>query len=291
MIEIEGVTRKYGNKVAVDGLSLRVEPTEIFAFLGPNGAGKTTTIKMLVGLLRPNSGTLRIDGIDVVKNPRESSRLIGYVPDQPHIYEKLSGREFLTFVGELYGMRREPLQDAIEDMIEVFELQDFVDHLGESYSHGMRQRLAFGAALIHQPKVLILDEPMVGLDPRSMRIVKTLLKERSRKGMTVFMSTHTLTLAEEVADKLGVCLNGNVRFVGTIGEFARRMESGSRSLEDMFLEFTSVEKNPMNRTAPSVSEARLEAGRTEKEAQITSIETANATDADTATATLQAEKP
>jgi len=162
MIELEDITRRYGRTVAVDGLTLHIPRGEVFAFLGPNGAGKTTTIKMMVGLLRPNSGTVRLGGIDTAKNPREANRLVGYVPDQPYLYEKLSGRETLDFIGRMYGLSAAQTADQIDRQIEAFELIEFVDRLTESYSHGMKQRLVFASALLHRPEILIVDEPMVG---------------------------------------------------------------------------------------------------------------------------------
>jgi ABC-2 type transport system ATP-binding protein len=238
MIELADVTRTYGSHLAVDRLSLRVAGGELFAFLGPNGAGKTTTIKMLVGLLQPTSGSLWICGEDVVADPRASSRRLGYVPDEPHLYEKLSGREFLRFVADLFGMEDPTAGEEIERQIATFRLGGFVDQLAESYSHGMKQRLIFAAALLHQPEVLILDEPMVGLDPRSMRLVKDLLREQSKRGTTVFMSTHTLSLAEEIAHRIGVVDRGKLRFLGTVAELRQQLARHESSLEDLFLQLT-----------------------------------------------------
>ncbi|HEY6565114.1 MAG TPA: ABC transporter ATP-binding protein, partial [Pirellulaceae bacterium] len=215
MIRLTRVTRKFSSKVAVDGLDLHVDRGELFAFLGPNGAGKTTTIKMLVGLLRPTEGEIAIDGVPVVTQPRQAKSRVGYVPDQPELYDKLTGREFLRFVGRLRGMQGHELHAATESVVAKFELRPFVDHLTEGYSHGMKQRVAFAAALIHEPPLLVLDEPMVGLDPRSMRLVKDLLRQRARQGGTVFLSTHTLAMAEEIADRIGVIHHGRLRFVGT----------------------------------------------------------------------------
>ncbi len=182
MIEFRSVTKRYGSKTAVRDLTFRVGTGEIFAFLGPNGAGKTTTIKMLVGLLSPDAGGIRIGSHDVLTQPREASRLIGYIPDQPYLYDKLTGREFLEFMAGMYGMTASETSASIAIQIRRFGLEGFIDNLGESYSHGMKQRLVFAAALVHQPRVLILDEPMVGLDPHSMRQVKDLL--RRGPGMT-----------------------------------------------------------------------------------------------------------
>jgi ABC-2 type transport system ATP-binding protein len=242
MIEFEQVTRTYGPKVAVNGLDLAVPRGELFAFLGPNGAGKTTTIKMLVGLLRPTSGRITVCGHDVVSQTREASRLLGYVPDEPYLYDKLSGREFLQFIVDMYGMQRGEAQGRIDREIANFRLADFVDDLTESYSHGMKQRLVFAAALLHDPQVLVLDEPMVGLDPRSARLVKDLLKEKSQQGMTIFMSTHTLGLAEEIADRIGIVDHGRMRCIGTLAELRESLALGGTSLERLFLEVTSGER-------------------------------------------------
>lgn len=239
MIELLDVTRRYGEKTAVDGLNLLIEPGELFAFLGPNGAGKTTTIKMMTGLLRPDEGEVLICGHDVVREPREASRRVGYVPDQPHLYEQLSGREFLQFVADMYGLPGDEAAEAIEEQIDMFALGEFVDQLAESYSHGMRQRLVFAAALVHRPDVLIVDEPMVGLDPRSMRLVKDLLEQQAANGTSVFMSTHTLSVAEEIATRIGVFDRGRLRFLGTVEELRQHLAIDSSSLEELFLRITA----------------------------------------------------
>ena len=238
MIEFDGVTRTYGQKVAVSGLDLRVETGELFAFLGPNGAGKTTTIKMLVGLLRPSSGQVRLCGFDMVRQTREANRLLGYVPDEPYLYDKLSGREFLQFIVDMYGLDRRDGLDRMDREIENFHLSSFIDDLTESYSHGMKQRLVFASALLHDPRVLVLDEPMVGLDPRSARLVKDLLKTKTQEGMTVFMSTHTLGIAEEIADRIGIVDHGRMRCLGTLEELRESLAFRGTSLEQLFLEVT-----------------------------------------------------
>jgi len=207
--------------------------------LGRNGAGKTTTIKMLVGLLRPGAGSLRIDGFDVVADTREAARRIGYVPDQPYLYEKLSGREFLQFVAQMHGMPRRAARDAIDREIDRFGLGRFADELCESYSHGMKQRTVFAAALLHDPPVLVVDEPLVGLDPHSIRLVKDLLRERADAGASVFMSTHTLAAAEEVADRIGVMQRGEMIFLGTVGEMRRVHAGEDVSLERLYLSIVS----------------------------------------------------
>jgi len=239
MIEFDHVSRSYGAKVAVADLSLAIPRGELFALLGPNGAGKTTTIRMLVGLLQPSRGTVRVCGHDVVRDPRSAHLRLGYVPDEPCLYDKLTGREFLWFIADMFGMPRHAAAPRIDREIEHFELGDFADDLAESYSLGMKQRLVFAASLLHDPDVLVLDEPMVGLDPRTVRIVKDLLAARTAEGMTVFMSTHTLAMAEEMADRLGIMVRGRLRFLGTVAELRDQMAVESPTLEQLYLELTS----------------------------------------------------
>lgn len=238
MIEFEKVTRRYGRTVAVDGLSLTVGQGELFALLGPNGAGKTTTIRMLVGLLRPDAGAIRVCGCDGTVGARQSNRFLGYVPEDPFLYDKLSGREFLEFAAEMHGLDRATLQARIDREIERFDLADFLDNLIETYSHGMRQRVVFAAALLHDPAVIVVDEPMVGLDPRSVRVVKDLLRAQATAGNAVFMSTHTLAIAEEIADRIGILNGGRLHFLGTLSELRRELASPHASLEPLFLELT-----------------------------------------------------
>jgi ABC-2 type transport system ATP-binding protein len=239
MIEFDHVTRTYGPKPAVTDLSLSIPRGELFALLGPNGAGKTTTIKMLVGLLRPSRGAVRICGYDLTKEARSAHLHTGYVPDEPTLYDKLTGREFLWFIADMFGMPRHMATQKIGREIEHFELAEFADDLSESYSLGMKQRLVFAAALLHDPDVLVLDEPMVGLDPRSVRIVKDLLRTRTQEGMTVFMSTHTLAMAEEMADRVGIMVRGQLRFLGTIAELRDHMALETTNLENLYLELTT----------------------------------------------------
>ncbi len=239
MIQFENITRRYGSKTAVCDLSLTIPPGELFAFLGPNGAGKTTTIKMLVGLLRPNSGTVSVCGYDLVAATREATQLIGYVPDAAFLYDKLSGREFLEFVAEMRGLDRQQTAVRIARESELFSLETFLDDLTETYSHGMKQRLVFASALLHDPRVLVVDEPMVGLDPKSARLVKDLLRARASVGTTVFMSTHTLSVAEEIADRIGIIDGGRLRFLGTVGQLQAELSLAQTSLEQLFLQITS----------------------------------------------------
>lgn len=241
MIDLENVTRRYGAKLAVNDLSLHIPRGELFAFLGPNGAGKTTTIKMMVGLLRPSSGTIKLCGHDVSESQNAANRLLGYVPDVPYLYDKLSGAEFLRFIADMYGLDRRAADDRIAEQTEVFQLGEFVDDLTESYSHGMKQRVAFAAAMLHDPRVLVIDEPMVGLDPRSVRLVKDLLRAKARAGQTIFMSTHLLSIAEEIADRVGIVDQGQLQFLGTLEELRKQVATHETSLEHLYLSFTSPE--------------------------------------------------
>jgi ABC-2 type transport system ATP-binding protein len=242
MIEIDNVTRKYGTKVAVSQLNLRIPPGELFAFLGPNGAGKTTTIKMMVGLLRPSSGTIRLCGCDVGQRQTAANRLLGYVPDVPYLYDKLSGSEFLRFIADMYGIDKRTTDEKIAVQVDAFGMHDFVEDLTESYSHGMKQRLTFAAAMLHDPKVLVIDEPMVGLDPRGVRLLKDLLREKAAGGQTIFMSTHLLSIAEEIADRVGIVDQGRLRFLGTLDELREQLATHETSLEHLYLSFTSIEE-------------------------------------------------
>src|SRR5947209_9890539 len=210
MILLDHVSKQYGSKVAVADLSLEVRPGELFAFLGPNGAGKTTTIKMMCGLLFPTAGRVLIGGHDMVRAGDLARPLLSYVPDQPYLYELLTGREFLQFIADMYGVPPAYGRRRVAEVIEQFGLDDFIDELTERYSHGMRQRTVFAAALVHEPKVLIVDEPTVGLDPRSVRQLKDLLRRQADQGTTVFLSTHTLDIAEELADRIGLINQGRL---------------------------------------------------------------------------------
>ena len=237
MIELEQVTKTFGNKVAVDNLSLHIERGELFAFLGPNGAGKTTTIKLLCGLLFPSAGTIRVAGFNLKDQGEQARRLISYVPDQPFLYEKLTGREILQFIADMYGMEPSHAKERMEEMIAVFSLGDFVDDLTEQYSHGMRQRTVFASALLHEPEVLIVDEPTVGLDPRSVRLLKDLLRQQTARGVTVFLSTHSLDIAQELADRIGVVGLGRLIGCGTL-DTLRKQAAMDGSLEEVFLKLT-----------------------------------------------------
>ena len=242
MIEIEGLTKAFGSKVAVDNLTLTVPTGRLFAFLGPNGAGKTTTIKLLAGLLHPTSGRMRVCGHDVVAEPQEVKRVVSYVPDQPFLYDKLSGREFLDFVAEMYGIPRKEYRKKAAELIELFEMESYLDELSEGYSHGMRQRVVLSAALLHEPRVLIVDEPMVGLDPKTIRLTKDIFRAQAARGVTLFMSTHTLAIAEELADDIAIINHGRLIARGDLPEL-RRQASTEGNLEDAFLQLTAEEAN------------------------------------------------
>jgi ABC-2 type transport system ATP-binding protein len=243
MIELRGVSKTFGTKRAVDQLDLHVRAGELFAFLGPNGAGKTTTIKMVCGLLAPNSGVVRVGGFPATS--QEARQQLAYVPDQPYLYEKLSGREFLRFVVEMYGL--DPRMAALRtaELIETFEMGDYIDELCENYSQGMKQRVVFASALVHDPKVLVVDEPLVGLDPRSARIVKDLFISQARAGVAVLMSTHLLAIAEELADTIGIVDHGRMLAHGSLADLRERLQS-SGPLEDLFLTLTGGGKPRVN---------------------------------------------
>ncbi len=237
MIDIAAASKLYGPKVAVEGLTLTVPAGELFAFLGPNGAGKTTTIKMLCGLLFPTTGTVKVGGFDLRTHGDDARKLISYVPDQPFLYDKLTGREFLTFTCELYEMALDCIGPKIAEVIELFHLEEFADDLTERYSHGMRQRTVFAAALAHEPKLLIADEPTVGLDPKSIRELKVLLRKLAAGGMTIFLSTHTLDIAQELADRIGIIDRGRLMACGTMTEL-RAQAASDGNLEDLFMKIT-----------------------------------------------------
>lgn len=237
MINTQNLTKRFGTKTAVNALDLSIGAGEFFCFLGPNGAGKTTTIKMLTGLIKPSSGNAVLGGYDIQKDPVKTKSLIGYIPDTPFLYEKLTGREFMRFVAGLYQMPASCLNGSAEELLELFEIRHVGDQLIESYSHGMRQKLSFASCFLHDPKIVIVDEPWVGLDPKNIRFVKDYLKQRTREGMTVFMSTHSLSIIEDVADRIGIIHNGSLLHTGTLPEILA-LSQNPGSLEDVFLELT-----------------------------------------------------
>ncbi len=236
MIEAIGLQKHYGDTQAVKGIDLSVQPGKIFGFLGPNGAGKTTTIKMLVGLLRPSNGVARIGGYDIQREPIAAKSLIGYVPDQPYLPEKLTAREFLSFIGGLYQVDQATIRRRGEELLRLFDLHNRGDELVGGFSHGMRQKAALAGALLHNPRAFFLDEPTVGLDPRSARLIKDILREVADRGTAVFMSTHILEIAERMCDRVAIISQGQVIAIGTIEEL--RAGRSAESLEDIFLELT-----------------------------------------------------
>ena len=241
MIQFDNVSKSYGTKSAVIGLDLRIPAGELFAFLGPNGAGKTTTIKMLCGLLFPTSGRVLIGGHDMARAGDLARPLLSYVPDQPFLYEKLTGREFLQFIADMYGLPPVLGRERMAEVIRQFALEPFVDDLTERYSHGMRQRTVFASALIHEPKVLVVDEPTVGLDPYSVRQLKDLLRRQADSGTTVFLSSHSLDVVEELADRMAVINHGRLVCCGTL-ESLRNAAATDGSLEKVFLTLTRPEE-------------------------------------------------
>ena len=236
-IELDRVVKRFGPTVAVNSVSLSIPAAELFAFVGPNGAGKTTTIKMITGLLRPNQGRIEVCGQSMTENGSAAKRLLAYVPDQPYLYDKLTGREFLHFVARMYGIEQQQRDAVLADLAERFGLDDFWDQMTESYSHGMKQKVIIASALLHDPQVLVIDEPMVGLDPKTVRQVKDLFTAHVREGKTVFMSTHTLEVAEAVADRIGIIHRGRLIAVGTMPEL-RALADRQQSLEEIFLQLT-----------------------------------------------------
>lgn len=236
-VELLGVSKRFGSKQAVSELSLTLYVGEVFAFLGPNGAGKTTTLKMTTGLLRSDTGDVRVCGYRMPRQPRLAKQHIAYVPDQPFLYDKLTGREFIRFTQEMYGVSDADAQTRLNALLPRLDMAGFLDRLAETYSHGMKQKVALAAALIHEPRLLVVDEPMVGLDPRTIRAAKLLFREIADSGRTVFMSTHTLDVAEQVADRIGIINQGKLIALGTLDELRAKAAPGSR-LEDIFLQLT-----------------------------------------------------
>jgi len=241
MIELDRLVKKFGDLVAVNDLTLKIGRGEFFAMLGPNAAGKTTTIKMITGLIKPTSGRARICGFDVQSQPLQARQCLAYVPDFPFLYDKLTAWEFFRFTGEMFRLDPARIQKNAGELVERFHLEEFVDRTLEELSHGTRQRIAIVSALLHDPEVFIVDEPMVGLDPQHARVVKDVLKERSLAGTTVLVSTHQLSIAEEMADRIGIILGGRLIAVGTRDEL-RRQSGAADALEEIFLSLTADPK-------------------------------------------------
>ena len=238
MIQLIHLTKHFGSLIAVDDVSLEVASGEIFGFLGPNGAGKTTTIKMMVGILAPTKGTVIIDGKDMAEDPVGAKQVTGFIPDRGFLYEKLTGIECLQFVASIYGMDRGLVESRIDELVTLFEMEAWAGDLIESYSHGMKQRLVMAAALLHEPKVIVVDEPMVGLDPKAARLVKTVFLSLASKGVSIFMSTHTLGIAEEMCHRIGIINEGRLIALGTASELTQTAGGDGRDLETVFLKLT-----------------------------------------------------
>jgi len=242
MLRLESVVKRYGGFTAVHGLDLTVQRGEIFGFLGPNGAGKTTTIRMVAGVLQPTSGRVVVGGDDLHRDPARAKQRIGYVPDRPFLYEKLSGGEFLRFVAGLWGKEGPAVDERADRLLELFDLADWKQALIESYSHGMRQKLLISSALVHHPELIVVDEPMVGLDPRSARILKDLFRSFVASGGTVFLSTHTLEVAEALCDRIGIISAGTIIALGTMDDLREQSHAGGAHLEEIFLKVTHGEE-------------------------------------------------
>jgi len=234
-LSLDGVTKDFGNTRAVDRLSLKVPAGEIFGLIGPNGSGKTTTIKMVVGLYHPTRGKVRVDGNDIVQAPTKAKACLGYVPDDPVAYDRLTGREFLEFVGELYGMERERREEAIVRLLSAYGIEDLADGYFGKFSRGTKQKIAMAAGLLHEPALMLIDEPMVGLDPESTLVTKRLLRAYADAGGAVLLSTHTLDIAEDLCDRFGVLYRGRLAAVGTLAELRERVGLKRGSLENVFL--------------------------------------------------------
>ena len=238
MIRLKQLTKRYGRFTAVDGIDLMVPSGELFGFLGPNGAGKTTTFRMIAGILRPTSGTVEVGGIDINRRPLEAKARLGFIPDRPFVYDKLTGAEFLRFAAALYGQQGTVVERRIDELLELFELTRWKNELTESYSHGMRQKLIISGALVHRPEVIVVDEPMVGLDPKSARLLKDLFRQFVNRGGTVLMSTHTLEVAETMCDRIAIIHGGRIAASGTMADLQDQTASEDLGLEDLFLKLT-----------------------------------------------------
>ena len=238
MISLSRLTKRYGSFTAVDGIDLEVPQGQLFGFLGPNGAGKTTTLRMIAGILRPTSGHVRIAGVDVSDDPVAAKAQLGFIPDRPFIYEKLTGAEFLRFVAGLYDQSGPQVEHRARELLALFDLEQWRDELVESYSHGMRQKLIISSAFVHRPQVIVVDEPMVGLDPKAARILKDLFREYTRRGHTIMMSTHTLEVAEAMCDRIAIIQAGKIRACGSMDELRASAQAGTRGLEEIFLKLT-----------------------------------------------------
>ena len=238
MISLRRLTKQYGGFTAVDAIDLEVPRGELFGFLGPNGAGKTTTLRMIAGILRPTSGHISIAGVDLAADPIGAKMKLGFIPDRPFIYEKLTGAEFLRFVAGLYDQEGPEVEHRGRELLALFDLEEWKDELVESYSHGMRQKLIISSAFVHRPQVIVVDEPMVGLDPKAAKILKDLFREYTHRGHTIMMSTHTLEVAESLCDCIAIIQAGRIRASGSMAELRQHAAGGGGGLEDIFLKLT-----------------------------------------------------
>jgi len=238
MIELQHLSKNYAKTVAVNDLTLNIQTGEVFGFIGPNGAGKTTTIKMMGGIIEPSSGVISICGVDMKTEPERAKSKIGFIPDQPYLYEKLTGMEFLNFIADLYEMNNEAFIQKAQEKLDMFSLSDWSNELIEAYSHGMKQRLIMAAALLHDPEVIIVDEPMVGLDPAAIKLVKELFRNLASEGVTIFMSTHSLNIAEDVCDRIGIINKGSLIVTGTIEDLRQHADVMDAGLEQVFMRLT-----------------------------------------------------
>ena len=244
MIELSNLTKRYGNLLAVNRINLSIPRGEIFGFIGPNGAGKTTTIRMMGGVLAPTEGSIVIDGISMAEEPEKAKQRIGFIPDRPFLYEKLTGWEFMRFSADMYGVEEKTFSERSAHLLKMFSLGDWADELIEAYSHGMKQRLIISAALLHDPVVIIVDEPMVGLDPAGIKMVKEVIRDLARKGTTIFMSTHTLEVAAELCDRIGIIHRGSLIATGTITNLRQAAQLQEGDLLKVFLRLTEEGYSP-----------------------------------------------
>ncbi len=238
MIRLTQLTKRYGDFTAVAGIDLQVPKGELFGFLGPNGAGKTTTLRMIAGILRPTGGRVEIGGVDIAVDPVAAKMKLGFIPDRPFIYEKLTGAEFLRFVAGLFDQEGARVEHRARELLALFDLEEWRDELVESYSHGMRQKLIISSAFVHRPEVIVVDEPMVGLDPKAAKILKDLFREYTQRGHTIMMSTHTLEVAETLCDRIAIIQEGKIRAQGTMADLRRNATGGASGLEEIFLRLT-----------------------------------------------------
>ena len=239
MLTLKNLTKTFNSLIAVNNINLLIPKGELFGFLGPNGAGKTTTIKMIVGLLSPTSGNIYLNDIDVWKNPIKSKMKIGYIPDQPYLYDKLTGREYLYFSGGLYRLKKDTIKEKIDELTETLKIGNWIDKRTEEYSQGMRQRIVIASAFLHNPELVVIDEPMIGLDPQTAHTVKNFFVEQVKKGKTIFMSTHSLNIVEEICSSVGIINKGKIIFHDSIKSLENMIEKKNNSFEELFIELTS----------------------------------------------------